>query len=71
MLSPSPPVISYHQVLVDNIKDIKRASEYASKTDEAPVWSELGHAQLREMMVADCIASYLRASDSSNYLKVS
>ncbi|GAX80055.1 hypothetical protein CEUSTIGMA_g7494.t1 [Chlamydomonas eustigma] len=58
------------KVLVDNIKDIKRAGEYASKTDEPPVWSELGHAQLREGLVADCIASYLRATDSSNYLKV-
>ena len=58
------------KVLVDNLKDIKRANEFASKVDEAPVWSELGHAQLREGLVAESISSYLRANDSSNYAEV-
>jgi clathrin heavy chain len=58
------------KVLVDHIKDLKRANEFASKVDEAPVWSELGHAQLREGLVADAISSYLRAQDSSNYAEV-
>jgi clathrin heavy chain len=38
--------------------------------DEAPVWSELGHAQLRNGKVAEAITSYLRSGDSSNYLQV-
>ncbi len=58
------------QVLVAHLHDLKRASEYASKVDEAPVWSELGHAQLHEGLIADAISSYLRSGDSSNYLEV-
>lgn len=53
------------KVLIDQIKDIGRASEWASKCDEAPVWSELAHAQLASGMVAEAIASYLKANDSS------
>ena len=65
LLPPSP-----WQVLLEQLQDVKRAGEYASKSDEAPVWSELGHAQLRFELVADAIASYLRAGDSSNYAEV-
>lgn len=43
---------------------------FHSQVDEAAVWSELGHAQLRAGNVADAIASYLKAADSSNYLQV-
>jgi hypothetical protein len=38
--------------------------------DEAPVWSELGHAYLDAGQVPDAIASYLRSSDSSRYLQL-
>ena len=56
---------------MEHLKDVKRASDYASKNDETSVWSELGHAQLRSFgLVADAIASYLKASDSSNYIEV-
>ena len=34
------------------------------------MWSELGHAQLKDGLVDDAIASYLRAGDSSKYLQV-
>lgn len=58
------------KVLLVQMHDIPRAVEFASKVDEPPVWSELGHAQLKQGLVADAITSYLRAGDSSNYLEV-
>eukprot|EP00983_Pelagomonas_calceolata_P104264 1159005-Pelagomonas_calceolata.AAC.5 len=41
-----------------------------AQVNEAPVWSELAHAQLRSGEVAEAIASYLLAQDSSNYSEV-
>ncbi|WIA40738.1 hypothetical protein OEZ86_004423 [Tetradesmus obliquus] len=58
------------QVLLTHCKDLDRAHDYANKVDEAPVWSELGHAYLEAGQVPDAIASYLRSSDSSSYLQV-
>ncbi|KAF6255267.1 clathrin heavy chain [Scenedesmus sp. NREL 46B-D3] len=58
------------QVLLTHCKDLDRAHDYANKVDEAPVWSQLGHAYLEAGQVADAIASYLRSSDSSRYLQV-
>ena len=37
----------------------------SSQVDEPEVWSELGHAQLQHNNVAEAIAAYLRANDSS------
>ena len=51
-------------MLLEHVKDLTRAAEFATKVDEAPVWSELGHAQLAAGHVADAIASYLKAGDS-------
>jgi len=42
----------------------------SSQVNELPVWSELGHAQLKAGQVAQAIASYLLAQDSSNYSEV-
>ncbi|KAL6748149.1 vesicle coat protein clathrin, heavy chain [Haematococcus lacustris] len=60
------------KVLLQHVPEggLQRASDYASKIDEAAVWSELGHAQLAAGHVADAINSYLKASDSSNYILV-
>lgn len=58
------------KVLLLNIGDIDRAHEYATKVDEAPVWSELAHVQLERGLVSDAIGSYLRAQDSSKYVQV-
>jgi len=40
------------------------------QVDEAPVWSELGHAYLAHGQVPDAISAYLRSNDSSKYLDV-
>lgn len=58
------------KVLLVYVGDIERAHEFATKVDEAPVWSEVGHAQLEAGLVADAISSYLKAADSSKYLQV-
>mmetsp|Transcript_18521 Transcript_18521/g.52003 ORF Transcript_18521/g.52003 Transcript_18521/m.52003 type:complete len:1694 (+) Transcript_18521:108-5189(+) len=59
-------------VLLEHVPEdgLKRAFDYATKVNEAPVWSELAHAQLRSGEVAEAIASYLLAQDSSNYSEV-
>eukprot|EP00775_Hariotina_reticulata_P002628 gene2628-2929_t len=58
------------QVLLQNLQDLDRAHDYANKVDEAPVWSELGHAYLAHGQVPDAISAYLRSNDSSKYLDV-
>lgn len=58
------------QVLLNNLQDLDRAHEYANKVDEAPVWSELGHAYLAAGQVPDAIASYIRSNDTSKYAEV-
>ena len=58
------------KVLIGYVKDLDRASEFASKADEPAVWSELGGAYLDAGAVGDAIAAYLRASDASAYARV-
>ena len=41
-----------------------------AQVDEPAVWTELAHAQLDHGDVAEAIASYLRAGDSSRYVDV-
>merc|ERR1712127_478427 len=57
-------------VLVDFMKDLDRAKGYANQTDEKPVWSKLGTAQLEEKMAAEAITSFINAEDASEYVKV-
>jgi clathrin heavy chain len=58
------------RVLLDNIKDVDRAYEYAERVDVPEVWSRLGKAQLEQTRVKDAITSYIRADDPSNYVEV-
>eukprot|EP01025_Chloroclados_australasicus_P037130 TRINITY_DN3781_c1_g3_i1.p1 TRINITY_DN3781_c1_g3~~TRINITY_DN3781_c1_g3_i1.p1 ORF type:complete len:1706 (-),score=246.11 TRINITY_DN3781_c1_g3_i1:418-5535(-) len=58
------------KILLENIGDLARGEEYASKIDQAPVWSELAHAQLAHSMVPEAISSYLKAGDSSKHAEV-
>lgn len=57
-------------MLLDNLDDVQRAHEYATKVDDTQVWSTLGHAQLERGSVSDAIAAYLLAKDTSKYLEV-
>ncbi len=54
-------------VLLDNIGSIDRATDFAGSVDEAEVWSKLAASQLEALMLAEAIASYIKANDASNY----
>lgn len=57
-------------VLVDFMKDLDRAKSYATQTDEKPVWSKLGKAQLDAKEATEAITSFINAEDSSEYVRV-
>lgn len=57
-------------VLLDNIKNIDRAVEFASRVEEDDVWSQVGKAQLKEGLVSDAIESFIRANDATQFVEV-
>ncbi|XP_031504649.1 clathrin heavy chain 2-like isoform X3 [Nymphaea colorata] len=57
-------------VLLDNIRNIERAVEFALRVDEEAVWSQVAKAQLREGLVSDAIESFIRAEDATEFLDV-
>jgi len=57
--------------LVENIRDLGRAQEFAKAVDEPYVWSELATAQLKEGKLSEAIDSYIMAGDPNNYIEVS
>ncbi|XP_078181604.1 clathrin heavy chain 1 isoform X1 [Carex rostrata] len=57
-------------VLLDNIRSIERAVEFAFRVEEESVWSQVAKAQLREGLVSDAIESFIRADDSTEFLAV-
>jgi clathrin heavy chain len=58
------------RVVLEHMEDLDRAHEFATKVDEAPVWSELANAYLEHAQVSDAIAAYLRAADTSKFNEV-
>ncbi|XP_045770573.1 clathrin heavy chain isoform X2 [Maniola jurtina] len=58
------------QVLIDQVKDLKRAYEFAERCNEPGVWSQLAKAQLQQGLVKEAIDSYIKADDPSAYLDV-
>ena len=58
------------QVLIEHIKDLKRARDFADKVNEPEVYSRLAKAQLDEGLVADAIASFIKADDHEYYVDV-
>lgn len=57
-------------VLLDNLGSIDRAVEFANRVEEDDVWSQVGKAQLKEDLVSDAIASFIRANDATQFLDV-
>ncbi|XP_073124837.1 clathrin heavy chain 1 isoform X2 [Henckelia pumila] len=57
-------------VLLDNIRDINRAVEFAFRVEEDAVWSQVAKSQLREGLVSDAIESFIRADDVTQFLEV-
>ena len=57
-------------VLVDHIKDLERANEFAERVNVKPVWSKLAKAQLEGGQVTEAISSFVKANDPTDYLLV-
>jgi clathrin heavy chain len=57
-------------VLLDNIRSIERAEEFAFRVEEDAVWSQVAKAQLREGLVSEAIESFIRADDVTHFLDV-
>ncbi|CAN1748690.1 Clathrin heavy chain 1 [Linum perenne] len=57
-------------VLLDNIRSIDRAVEFAFRVEEDAVWSQVAKAQLREGLVSDAIESFIRADDATQFHEV-
>ncbi|KAG5399009.1 hypothetical protein IGI04_020823 [Brassica rapa subsp. trilocularis] len=57
-------------VLLDNVKSIERAAEFALRVEEDSVWSQVAKAQLREGLVSEAIESFIRAEDATHFLEV-
>lgn len=58
------------QVLIEHIKNLDRAYEFAERCNEPAVWSLLAKAQLNENLVKESIDSYIKAGDPSAYMDV-
>jgi clathrin heavy chain len=58
------------KVLIDHIKKLDRAYEFAERVNNADVWSLLAGAQLREGLIKEAIDSYIRAEDPTTYKEV-
>lgn len=58
------------QVLIDNVKNLDRAYEFAERCNESGVWSLLATAQLRNTLVKEAIDSFIKADDPTNYIEV-
>lgn len=58
------------QVLIDHVKNLDRAYEFAERCNEPGVWSQLAKAQLQQGMVKEAIDSFIKANDPSAYMDV-
>jgi len=58
------------QVLIDNVKNLDRAYEFAERCNEPGVWSLLAKSQLQSMFVKEAIDSFIKADDPSAYMDV-
>lgn len=57
-------------VLIENIKNLDRAYEFAERCNESGVWTLLAKAQLAEGLVKESIDSFIKAGDPSVYMDV-
>jgi clathrin heavy chain len=57
-------------VLLNNIRSIERAEEFAFRVEEDVVWSQVAKAQLREGLASEAIESFIRADAAAHFLDV-
>jgi clathrin heavy chain len=55
------------EVLVDLIRDLERAKEFAERVNAKQVWSKLARAQLDSQLITEAIQSYIKAKDPTDY----
>lgn len=58
------------EVLINNVKNLDRAYEFAERISTPEVWTLLGKAQLVESLVKEAIDSFIKADDPSAYMEV-
>ncbi|CAM4867695.1 unnamed protein product [Rotaria socialis] len=58
------------QVLIDHIKNLDRAYEFAERCNDPSVCSLLANAQIRQGLVKEAIDSFIKANDPTSYLEV-
>lgn len=58
------------EVLINHVKNLDRAYEFAERIATPEVWSLLGKAQLVENLVKEAIDSFIKADDPSAYMEV-
>ncbi|KAK4337243.1 hypothetical protein RND71_043548 [Anisodus tanguticus] len=57
-------------VLIENIKNLDRAYEFAERCNEPGVWTLLAKSQLAKGLVKESIDSFIKAGDPSGYMDV-
>ena len=57
-------------MLINHIRNLDRAYEFAERCNNPAVWSLLAKAQLNAAMVKEAIDSYIKADDPSSYTEV-
>ncbi|KAI6215352.1 hypothetical protein M3Y94_00375700 [Aphelenchoides besseyi] len=58
------------QVLIDNIRNLDRAYEFAERVNESAVWRSLARAQLEGGMIKEAVDSYIKANDPHAFIEV-
>jgi clathrin heavy chain len=58
------------QVLIDHLKNLDRAYEFAERCNEPSVWSLLAIAQSRQGHFKEAVDSFIKAHDLTSHLEV-
>jgi len=58
------------EVLLNNIRDVQRAAEFAEKINIPEVWSKIGYVYLELNRVVESIDCFIKAQDHSAYITV-
>jgi clathrin heavy chain len=58
------------EILVDKIRDLERAKEFAERVNAPAVWSKLARAQIDHQLVTEAVNSYIKAKDPNDYILV-
>lgn len=56
--------------MIQNLQNIKAATEYAEKINKTEVWTEIGKAQLDQFAIKEAIDAFIKARDPSMYALV-